>query len=127
MRARHNHRTVQNQAVIQRNAGRLRSHSRPIQSRKQPIPASITRKHPARAISPVSRRSQAHDHSLGIEIPKDRHRPSPIFLIRKRFPFLDRHPLAPLDQPGAEAAFDNLLIQQLNWVHNLARIAVYTV
>lgn len=88
---------VQSKSVFSVNGLGLICDSRTMQGRVQEVSASVTGKHPTRAICAMGGGSEAEDKSLGPRIAKDRYGATPVFLIREALSLFPRHLFAPLN------------------------------
>jgi hypothetical protein len=82
-----------------------------VQRSEEPISASISGEDAPCSIATVSSRCEAYHKHARSGIAKAWNGLAPIFVIREPPHFLDRHSLAPLDEPRTEAAGYNAILQ----------------
>src|SRR6185437_6190206 len=91
--------------------------SRPPQRREQPVTGPIAGEDPAGPVAAMRRRGEPEDAHAGVRIPEPGQRATPVRLARIRRAFHPRHLLAPLHQPRAPPALDDLLLDRVERRH----------
>jgi hypothetical protein len=84
-----------------------------VQSGEQEVARAVAGEHAPGAVRAVRRGRQAEDQDPGGGIAEARDRAPPVLLAGERRPLLARDALAPLDQPRARAAADDLRLEGL--------------
>lgn len=103
--------TFQREAVRGRDRTGLVGDSRAIEGGVQPLAAAVAREHPAGPIRAVCRGRQTNDEAICIRVAEVGYGSPPVGVVAKLRPLLLRHPLAPRDKPGTEAALEERPIQ----------------
>ncbi len=83
-----------------------------MKGRIEEVARAIAGEHPSRAIAAMRSRREADEQDAGADVAEARHRPRPVVEIAIARDLLATDPLAPLDEPRAGSAGDELAVQR---------------
>jgi hypothetical protein len=112
------------QTVIPMTGVRLIGESGGVKRSVKPVPAAIPGKYSASSISPVRRRSQAHNQYTGLGIAKAGQGLRPIGFTQVPPRRIASHLLTPAHEAGAFATNDYCLVKLFDFVHRLFNVLV---
>ncbi len=96
------------QAVVGRDRRRLVGEAEPVERPEEPVAGTVPGEHPAGAVPAVRRRREPDHEDTGTRIAEAGYGASPVVVVSERRALLTRDLLAPLDEPRAGAAVDDL-------------------
>jgi hypothetical protein len=82
-----------------------------MQPGEQKVPGAVPGKDTPGTVRAVGGGSEAHHHDAGIRVAEARYGTTPVGFVRVRGSFLNRHRLAPGNEPWTSAAADYLVFQ----------------
>ena len=119
MRGGGDERALEGQPVAGIEALRLRGNAGPVEGGEEEVAAPVAGEHPAGAVRAVGGRREAEDQAVGVVIAEVRHGAAPIGLVAEGGALLAGDALAPLDEPGAQAAVHEVEVEVGDRVHGL--------
>ena len=100
------------QAVVGRDRHWLVGKAEPVERAEEPVAGTVAGEHPAGAVAAVRRGREPDDEHAGVRIAEAGYRAAPVVVTAERGPLLVGDLLAPLDEPRAGAAVDDLVGQR---------------